>query len=54
MMENKKRGSNYKETEDEPVNIPQPACVQGFPEFFAVKSVINLNCQFLKIKPHIL
>lgn len=42
------------ETEDEPVIIPQPICVKGFPEFFAIKIVINLNCQFLNIKPHIL
>lgn len=36
------------------MNVSQPICVKGFPESFAIKSVIKLNCQFLNIKPHIL
>lgn len=54
MMENKKGGRNEVEPEDESVDIPQPVCVKGFPEFYPVKVIIKLNCQFLNIKPHIL
>lgn len=46
---NQERRRNYIESEDEPVNIPQPVCVQGFPESFTIKIVIKLNCQFLII-----
>lgn len=49
MMENKKGGRNYTKAEDKLVNIPQPICVKEFPEFFAIKIVIKLNCQFLNI-----
>lgn len=36
------------------LDVPQPICVKGFPEFFAIKIVIKLNDQFLNIGTHIL
>lgn len=34
--------------------VPQPICVKGFPEFFAINLIIELNEQFLNIRAHIL